>query len=86
MWTSPEHAASLAELLALGRRDQMLQVVRQQWLKKDLVKAGAAWQKSSLYEERKRFLQPQAGRHGIDYHFTISTPRIACQWPGKVQI
>jgi hypothetical protein len=39
----------------------MLQIVYQQWLKKDLVKAGAALQKSSLYDERKRFLQPQAG-------------------------
>ena len=54
-------AFRLAELLALGRRDQMLQIVCQQWLKKDLVKAGAALQKSSLYDERKRFLQPQAG-------------------------
>jgi hypothetical protein len=61
MRTSTEHPARLAELLALGRRDQMLQIVYQQWLKKDLVKAGAALQKSSLYDERKRFLQPQAG-------------------------
>lgn len=60
MRTDLEGAASLAELMAPPRRDQMLEMVYQQWLAKDPAKARIALEKSSLPEERKRFLQPKA--------------------------
>jgi hypothetical protein len=60
--TNPEQAAKLAELTEPRRRDQVVEMVFQQWLKKDPLKAGAGLKKSYLPDERKRFLQPQTDK------------------------